>query len=252
MELKIVNPDPRYSPVRLVEPPSLGYIHVAAAVAPPPQPGPPFPRKSRERSVLLARLKALARELEQLDAVEKATVYRAAAVPPLLGYAKERADEVHVARYDVVVLIETSSPEVIADVRDAEPYQLLVAAVTSAAKDVHVMAGHCPKRAGDVDKTRPGLFLFNYFVADDAQVAFELWDHLTGWFVVEAGLDNSTLLVPLEGESSDYLFVNHARWDHSLPRLMVHLFAKKSFRTYVQANLDANRVGAMPILYRLA
>jgi len=38
---------------------------------------------------------------------------------------------------------------------------------------------------GTRDKTRDGLFLFNYLVADDANVALELWDYLAGWF--EAG-----------------------------------------------------------------
>ena len=34
MELKIVNPDPRYSRSALIEPASLGYINVAAEVSP--------------------------------------------------------------------------------------------------------------------------------------------------------------------------------------------------------------------------
>ncbi len=103
-----------------------------------------------------------------------------------------------------------------------------------------------------MDRTRQGLFLFNYFVADEADVALRLWDHLARWYEVETGLDNSTLLVPLEGERSDYLAINHARWDLSVPRLMSRQFGKRSFRTFVQANLAANRVGAMPVLYRLA
>jgi hypothetical protein len=64
-------------------------------------------------------------------------------------------------------------------------------------------------------------------------------------------MNNSTLLIPLDGERSDYVIINHARWD-SLLRFLWQQFSKKSFKTYMQANLDANRVGAMPILYRLA
>ena len=112
------------------------------------------------------------------------------------------------------------------------------------------MTARCRKRVGDVDKTRQGLFLFNYFVADDAAVALQLWEHLAGWYVVETGLENSTVLEPL-GEA-DYVFVNHARWDDSLPRLILHQLTKPSFRTYVLANLQANRTVAMPILYQLA
>ena len=117
---------------------------------------------------------------------------------------------------------------------------------------MHVIAARNAKRIGDVDKTRPGLFLFNYFVGDDTQVALQLWDYLAGWYEVETGLDNSTLLVPMEGERSDYLAINNARWDGSLLRFLWRQMSKKSFRDYMLANLDSNRVGAMPVLYRLA
>ena len=99
--------------------------------------------------------------------------------------------------------------------------------------------------------TRQGLLLFNYFVGADSEVSYELWDHLAGWFTAETGLDNSVLLEPLSGES-DYLFVNHARWDLTPAALAVRQFTKPSFYRYVLANLRANRTGAMPLLYHLA
>jgi hypothetical protein len=247
MDLEIVNPQPKYQKVTLIQPPPLGYLHVAAAVDP-PRGRTPFPGKNPQKAALLTRLRSLARQLERLGTVERATVYRAILVAPPAGAAKQQAT--HVARYDVVVLIETTSPEVLGEVQATEPYKLLVQAVTEAATDVHVMTARCPKRVGDVDKTRQGLFLFNYFVADDAGVALQLWDYLAGWYAVETGLDNSTLLEPLG--DADYVFVNHARWDHSLPRFMLRQLTKPSFRTYLLANLQANRTGAMPILYRLA
>jgi hypothetical protein len=148
------------------------------------------------------------------------------------------------------VLVETTAPEVIGEVQTSEPSELLLEAVQEAATDLHIMAARCIKRVGDVDKTRQGLFLFNYFVAEDAQVALRLWDHLAGWYAVETGMDNSTLLAPIG--DADYVFVNHLRWDYGLPRLMVRQFAKPSFRSYVLANLGANRTGSMPLLYRLA
>jgi hypothetical protein len=46
--------------------------------------------------------------------------------------------------------------------------------------------------------------------------------------------------------------INHARWDGNLLSFMARQFTKKSFRSYMVANLDAHNVGAMPILYRLA
>jgi hypothetical protein len=49
-------------------------------------------------------------------------------------------------------------------------------------------------------------------------------------------MNNSTLLIPLEDERSDYVIINHARWD-SLLRFLWHQFSRKSFKTYMQANL---------------
>jgi hypothetical protein len=198
MALRIVNPHPNYPPVKLIEPPSLGYLHVAAVVDP-PRGRIPFPGKSPQKAALL---------------------------------------------------IETTSPEVTGEVQTVEPYKLLVAAVQDAASDVHMMAARCVRRVGDVDKTRQGLFLFNYFAADDPAVALQLWDYLAGWYAVETGLRNSTVLEPLG--QADYVFVNHVRWDDSLPRFLLYQLTKPSFRSYLLANLQANRTGAMPILYRLA
>ena len=208
----------------------------------------------RAKVALIGRLTELARELEQLDTVEQVTIFDALVIAParIGAYLKERGDAIHVPRFDLVVLIETRS---VADVRAAQgtqPYKALLAALQRQAKRLHVMAARNAKRVGDVDTTRDGLFLFNYFVADDADVMLQVWDYLAGWYAVETGLDNSTLLVPLKGEHSDYLAINHARWEESLPRFLWRQFSKKSFRTYMLANLEANRVGAMPALYRLA
>src|SRR2546421_9300263 len=253
MELKIVNPDPAYATVKLVEPATRGYIHVAAEVRPRRLPFLQRLPAGREKSALIGRLTELARQLEHLEVVEKVTIFDALAIAPARSaYLKERGDSIHVPRFDVVVLIETTSPAVIREVQGTGPYKVLLDALQSQAKRLHVMAARNAKRVGDVDKTRQGLFLFNYFVADDAGVMLQLWDYLAGWYAVETGLDNSTLLVPLEGERSDYLAINNARWEESLLRFLWRQFSKKSFRTYVLANLEANRVGAMPVLYRLA
>ena len=249
MELKIVHADPKYAAVKLIEPTKLGYIHIAAEVRPQ---GLPFLPNGREKSELLSRLKELAHRLEQLDAVERVTVFDAIAFAPPSAYIKERGNAVHVAHFDIVVLIETTSPESARDIQATPAYQALVDALSSEATKMHVIAARNAKRIGDVDRTRKGLFLFNYFVGDDPQVTLELWDYLADWYEVETGLDNSVLLAPLEGEQSDYLIINYAQWDERLPRLLWRQLSKKSFRNYMLANLAANRVGAMPVLYRMA
>jgi hypothetical protein len=77
MELRLVNPDARYSKVRLIEPAPLGYLHVAAAVQALKRPGPVL--LSRERSQLVGALKVLGRQLEQVPGVQRVTVYKAIA-----------------------------------------------------------------------------------------------------------------------------------------------------------------------------
>ena len=57
-------------------------------------------------------------------------------------------------------------------------------------------------------------------------------------------MDNSTLLGPVG--PSDYVFVNHARWDISLPRFAARQFGKRTFYSYVLANLMPTRPPRCP------
>jgi hypothetical protein len=247
MPATITDPQRRYQPAPLLDPAPAGYLHLAALIEP-PRGRTPIPRRTPRKTALLAELKTLAAGLRQHEAVTSVTVYRAALLPPVGADAQRLAP--HPARYDVAVLIETVSPDTIGLVEADPRYQRLRAAITSVARDHHVLRARCLRRVGDVDKTRPGLFLFNYFAAADPEVALDVWDHLAGWYVAETGMDNSTLLGPLGPD--DYVFVNHARWDVSLPVFAARTFTKPSFYRYVVANLRANGTAAMPILYRLA
>jgi len=249
MELTIVNADSKYTAVKLIEPTTLGYIHMAAEVAPRRL---PFLPNGRGKSALLRKLKELARQLERLDAVERATVFDALAFAPPSAYVQEHRDAVHVAHFDIVVLIESTGPATTREVQNTPAYQALVDALSSNARRMHVIAARNVKHIGDVDRNRKGLFLFNYFVGDDPQVTLELWDYLADWYEVETGLATSVLLAPLEGEHSDYRIINYAQWEERLPHVLWRQLSKKSFRTYMLANLAANRVGAMAVLYRLA
>jgi hypothetical protein len=251
MKLDIVNPDPRYGKVHLLEPAPLGYLHLAADVQAAHRPGPVL-RRGREMLQLLGVLKWQARQLTQLDEVERATVYDALAFTAPGGYVKGRPSPLPRPWFDVVVLVEATSPEAAAGARSTPEFQALASTLTGQARRVHQIAARNVRRVGDVDKSRPGLFLFNYFTGDDPELAVELWDYLAGWYETETGLGNSTLLTPLEGEESDYVMINHARWDHSLPLFMARQLPKKTFRSYLLANLAAHHVTAMPVLYRLA
>src|SRR5262249_26830877 len=80
-ELQLVYTDRNYPPVKLIEPTTLSYIHIAAEVQPRSLPLSLFLPLGREKSKLLSELKALAHPLEQLDAVERVTVFQAGGMP---------------------------------------------------------------------------------------------------------------------------------------------------------------------------
>ena len=251
MPVQLVNPDPRYGKVHLIDPAPLGYLHLAGDVQAAHRPGPVL-RRSRDKQQLLGVLKWQAGQLAQLDAVERATVYDALVFTAPGGDVNDPSVRVRPAWFDVVVLVETVSPEATGEVRAAPAYQALADTLSEHARRVHQIAARNVRRVGDVDKTRPGLFLFNYFCGEDPDTAVELWDYLAGWYAVETGLDNSTLLVPVEDVASDYVLINHARWDAPPLRVFLEQLLKPSFRRFLLANLAANQVIAMPVLYRLA
>lgn len=249
MELNIVNPDARYRQPSLETPPASGWLYLAAAVAPPS--GPPVVRRNARRSALLSQLTERSADVRGLPGVEQVSVFRAVLMPPSGAAVTRRA------RFDVAVLIRTTSPAVIAELRATEPLTRMLDAMRAAAGEVNVMPARCIRYLGPVDPARRGLFLFNHFAAAagdgprlDLAAATDLWERLAGWYVAETGLTNSTLLGPTD--ASDFLFVNHARWDVGLARFMARQFSKSSFRTFVRANLSAHRIVAMPVLYRLA
>jgi hypothetical protein len=249
MPVELVNPDPRYGKVHLIEPAPLGYLHLAGEVQAAHRPG-PVVRRSRDKHQLLGVLKWQARQLAGLDAVQRVTVYDAVMFAPPGGGAG--AAPAPAAWFDVVVLAELSTPDAVGAVRAAAAWQTLAGTLSEQARRVHQVAARNVRRVGDVDKTRPGVFVFNYFAGNDPEVAVELWEYLAGWYEAETGLDNSTLLAPLEGETSDYVMINHARWDGSLLVFMARQLPKKTFRSYMLANLKAHHLAAMPVLYRLA
>jgi hypothetical protein len=216
----------KYPKATFAEPLPYGYIYVGMTVDPPSHA--PFVRGSAKRDDALEQCKALARQLEALDEVVQATVYQAVLIPPIEG----------IPRFDVMVLIETTSPEAIAEVQASEPYERLDADFAMAARNT--------KRIGDTEKKRSGTFLFNHFTAEDPEGAVEAWESLTGWYTTKTGVDNSTLLQPI-GEAP-YAFVNYVRLPRGPVRFLLDQFTKPSFYTFVRATLRANDMVAMPVL----
>jgi hypothetical protein len=163
MPVEPVNPDPAVfqgSPDRSCP---AGYLHLAAEVQAAHRPGPVL-RRSRDKQQLLGVLKWQACQLAGLAAVERVTVYDAVAFAPPGGDVKDRPGA-RARRRGLTwpVLAETSSPEAGGEVRADPAGQALVAALTEKARRVHQIAARNVRRVGDVDRTRPVLFLSSYF-----------------------------------------------------------------------------------------
>jgi hypothetical protein len=242
MSVHQVNPESTYSPPPFVDPPPYGYVHLGAVVEP-PKGRAPFPGSSKHKRQLLSRLASLADELGRHPDVVRATVYRARLIPPLGGPGA--------ASFDVAVLVETSSPATLDYVCASESYSKIERTLQEASSRLHLMRATCIRSINDVAKDGRGTYLFNHFVTEvSTEQAVALWEQLAGWYAVETDLDNSTLLAPTGGDI-DFVFVNHARWDHGLAWVMLKQLSKRTFRTFVLANLEANRTRSLPVLYEV-
>lgn len=164
------------------------------------------------------------------------------------GAFLKKRPHVHIANYDVAVWVEADDPGAAERLRSSSPWRRIDSLLRQASSDVHVVTGHNARRLGDVDHSRDGVFLLNYFFADDADINLVVWEYTAGWFQDQTGLDNSVLVLPDSG--SDYTIINHCRWD-SLRQVLPALVLKPSFRRYVLAHFEANNTAATPILYRL-
>ena len=243
MSLQLMNQESKYAPPRFVEPPPYGYVHLGAVVEP-PKGRAPFPGRSSRKTELLNRLAALATTLGHHPEVVRATVYRARLIPPIGGPGAA-------ASFDVAVLVETTSPATLDIVCASEAYSEILTTLKEASSRLHITRATCIRSIHDVAKNRRGTYLFNHFVTElGADDAVALWEQLAGWYAVETNLDNSTLLAPTSGDN-DFVFVNHARWDHGLAWVMLKQLTKRTFRTFVLANLKANRTTAVPVLYQV-
>jgi hypothetical protein len=252
-KLHIVNPDPRYERVQLLEPNTFGYILLECTVVAAKV---PFVLPSSGRSELIGQLKEIGRRLARADEVVGVNVFRSVVVPPgtkFFDYVKEHPDEVTPANFDVLALIQTTSPMTARGLLVHPDFAALGAAMREHACKVNVLMARNGKRLGDVDLTRTDdLYLFNHFIGEDREVLRELWHYLADWYAKETGLQNSIGLVPMDDAQSDYAIVNFASWDDTLLGHFARSVGKPSFWKYIKANLDANMAASMPVYCRLA
>lgn len=208
---------PQYGHASFIEPAPFGYLYLGMRIASPRRL--PFVRRNERRRTEIEKCRASIRGLEALPEVVAATVYEAVLIPPVEGSP----------RFDVLVLVETTSPETIATVEASQACRGLDTDFVMRARNL--------RRIGDVDDPRSGTFLFNHFTAQDPELALRTFENISGWFTDRGGVKDSALLGPT-GDST-YVFVNHVRLPTTPVRFMLRL-ATPSFRTYVAANLKAN------------
>ncbi|MFD2177702.1 hypothetical protein [Veronia pacifica] len=246
--LNLVNKHLSFPEVTLISPSESKFIHIAADV----DSGLPFLPNSKVKNQLISDVKSACDKFLEMQGVVGAHVFSAILIPPGRGnFIKQREDKVHIANFDLVVLIECESELVEETLRSSSEFMKMISNIDTRSKYTHEVSASNARRIGPVDHSKQGVFLFNYFFADDVEQNLGVWNYTAGWFEAETQLDNSTLLLPREKSESKYTVINHCRWD-SLREILPSLIFKSTFRKYVLDNFEANNVAAMPILYKLA
>jgi hypothetical protein len=193
-----------------------------------------------------------AEALREDSRVVRADVFRGLIRPPGGGSSGEGAGGLHVpnADFDAVLLVETTTVPAAAELAADRVLTKMLADLDELATRTLSFAASNVRRIGPVDHERPGVFLFNYFSADDVDANLHAWQYTAGWFQDETGLGNSTVLRSVHADASPYTLVNHARWDN-LRDVLPSLLFKRSFRRFVLRTFADHHVAPHPILYKL-
>jgi len=239
------------------EPNAYGYIHLAAEVEAPHL----LRHDSSAKRELLEALKIAADQLAREPGVRRADLFSATIIPPGSEEGRELLAStlapVHIAAFDIVLLVECRDPETAGIVRQTEAFGKVMALLDEKAQTLHCIVARNAKRIDEVDKTRDGVFLFNYFHVlkpatgvDPAEIMLGVWEYTAGWWTAKANLTNSTPLEALPGQHSEYTLINHCRWDKAMDVLPALLF-RPSLNEFVLRNFTVNGIVAMPVLYHL-
>jgi hypothetical protein len=228
-----------YPQAPFTDPTPYGYLYAGFTVDPPRHA--PVVRRSQARDKVIARVTAIARRFDNFPQVVKATVFQALFMPPIKD----------APRFDIVLLIRTTSPETISDVQATEPYTQLGAD--------SMITAYNSRRIGTTEPFAPQVtdagtdtfasasYLFNHFTANDPDQATAAWESLTGWYLAKTGVDNSTLLRPRD--SGAYAIINYVRLPSSPPRFLLNQLLRPSFTTFVRATLRRHGIAALPVFF---
>ena len=234
----------RWTRVRLIHPSASGFVYIGA------NSGPwrlPIALPTARRASILSLMNAAADALRDDPRVVRAEVFRALLRPPGGRVANDRTPP---PAFDAVLLVETTTVAAAAVLLQNRAIHELLADLQDTADRTLMFAASNARRIGPVDHDHQGVFLFNYFSADDVEATLRAWQYTAGWFQDETGLDNSTVLQPVAPGNLPYTVVNHCRW-HRLRDVLPSLVLKGSFRSFVLRVFADHRVIPHPILYRL-
>jgi hypothetical protein len=235
-----------YPPAELQSPSTAGFIYIAAEIDPPSRPG-PVRETAVVREALAAALPRLGRLGDDVPVVA-ADVFHAAGFPPLSVLPIPADQHDHVARYDVVALIETQSAATAAELLSSPRFGELRDGLQRSAHRIEVVPVANVKNIAEPPRG-DRLHLFNHFLTSEPAPALDLWDQLAGWYEAEMDLHNSMVLAPLDPDGAPFAFVNHASWNVGVGRFIAKQISRRSFRSFVIANLRDHGIGALPFLY---
>ncbi|WP_108869320.1 hypothetical protein [Aquimarina aquimarini] len=246
--LKIVNQHLKYDKVSLIPTLTSSFIHIASEIDTTSIPF--FITTSSKKKELIKNCKKWSKEIEKIEGVIEISFFKATIIPPGFGqYIKENLNKIHLAKFDFVILIETLSDEITEKVKQLDTFKMIIKEVNKVASFSHIMNASNVRRIGSVNHKKKGVFLFNYFSAENRAQNLKIWEYTAGWFEKETALNNSTLMLPKE-KNQLYSIVNHCRWDKYID-ILPSLIFKKSFKNYVLDNFYVNNLGAQPILYKV-
>jgi hypothetical protein len=211
------------------EPAPYGYVYLGMRVDPPGRI--PIVRASAGRRDVLTECARLAGRLDAHPEVVSVNVYEAVVIPPLRGSP----------RFDVLALVQTTSPAAIAAVQSTEAYRHLERNAD------FVMPARHVRRVGDIDHSGAGAFLFNHFAAADAGRALAALEDVGGWYIHKTGVTDSALLQPTGG-AGPYAFVSHIHLPCGPIRFLLRMISRPSFWTFVTRRLKAGGIGIGPVI----
>ena len=264
-EICVVGPKDEFPKATLMEAKKCGYLLIGLEVEHCILPMGFLLWESAAKKRILRQVKEFANQLMSDDStiknVVETTLFKATVISPGQDYFEtvKQPPDVPQPMFDVVVLVEFESVDAARIFHNSEECKNEIEKYEKDGdvKRVMVVVGSNARRmgpTGDVDHSKDGCFLFNYFFADKVEQNLKIWEYTAGWYVDETGLDNSTSILPetdTDVKNCPHTVINHCRWD-SLKNVLLALLFKKSFKTFVLANFEANNTAHKPILYCLA